>query len=65
MWARVKEAAEDGLVFGVKALVFLLVLLFGLSWFLGDYTLVRQRAMNGQWAAEQVQRLLAQPPQEK
>ena len=59
MWARLKTAAEAGLLLGVKWGLAVILTLWSISWVLGDYNLVRQRAENGQRAFEIVTRSLA------
>ncbi len=56
MWAELKAAARAGLVWGVQIGVALLVVMVLLSWALGDYNQIRQRALNGQLAYEYLQR---------
>ena len=55
MWQRLRDAAADGVVLGVKWGLALLLALFSVSWALGDYNQVRQRALNGQQAFEFLQ----------
>lgn len=55
MLERLKSAAVDGIVLGVKWALVGLLALFALSWALGDYGILRQRAMNGQRAFEFIQ----------
>lgn len=55
MWDRVKRAAEAGVLLGVQYGIALALMLLAISWMLGDYTLVRQRALNGQQAFEYLQ----------
>ena len=54
-WTRLRQAAEDGVLLAVKWGVVVIVLGFLGLWALGDYTLVRQRAYNGQIAFEAIQ----------
>ena len=54
MWLRVKDAAEDGLVLGVKIAVVALCLVTALAWFLGDYNSVRQLAQHGEAAYQAI-----------
>jgi hypothetical protein len=60
LWSRVKVAAADGLVLGIKwglaAAGFAVVVLL----FLGDYAVVRGRATNGQAAYEALRAAQAQ-----
>lgn len=58
MIERLKQAAVDALVFGVKWAIVLLV--FGAAALLvvGDYLVVRQRAYNGQAAFEYISKQL-------
>ncbi len=56
MWTRLKTAAQDGLVFGVKWGVGLGIPLFLVLWALHDYNIVRQRAEHGQMAYEFIQK---------
>jgi hypothetical protein len=60
MWTDLKTAARDGLVVGVKLAVATLVILFAVSWFLGDYVVLRQQARNGQIAFDRQQQVLRQ-----
>jgi hypothetical protein len=57
---RLRAAAEEGLVLGVKWAIALAAILLGVSLTLGDYNLVRQRAYNGQLAFEALQRVQQQ-----
>lgn len=52
MLESVKAAAVKGLVAGVQMAVATLIVLFAVSWFLGDYAITKQRALNGQRAFE-------------
>jgi hypothetical protein len=49
---RLKTAAEEGLVCGVKWAVAILIVAVVIAWALGDYAVVRQRSLNGQVAFE-------------
>ena len=60
---RLKDAAVEGLVFGVKWGVAIVVLAVILSLLMGDYAITRQRAMNGQQAFDAIVR--SQQPQAK
>lgn len=55
MWPRVKYAAEEGLLLGVKWALTVALVLLGVSYLLNDYGIVRQRAQNGQAAFEFLQ----------
>ena len=46
--ARLKAAAEDAVIAGVKCAIVLLVVVVAFGWLLNDYRLVRQAAFNGQ-----------------
>lgn len=61
LWVRVRQAATDGLVVGVKYSIALVVVAFVLTWALGDYAIVRQRALHGQIAFETLQQRASQP----
>lgn len=58
--ARVKQAAEEGALVGIKIVVVLAIVTAALSVILGDYAIVRQRAMNGQQAFEFIQKMQTQ-----
>lgn len=60
MGARVKAAAVDGLIVGVKWGVTLLVITVLQSWWAGDYALVRSAARNGQIAFNTLQQMAQQ-----
>ncbi len=62
MRERLKQAASDGLVLGVKGAVALVVVALAVMLFLGDYSVVRQRALNGQKAFEFLATQQPQPP---
>lgn len=64
MLTKLKDAAEAGLLWGVRIGVALLVMGLLLSWMVGDYTLTRQRAANGQRAFEFIERQLQQQQQQ-
>lgn len=55
MRERLRIAATDGLVFGVKWAIVFVVFALAAAAVLGDYTVVRQRAFNGQVAFEYLQ----------
>lgn len=55
---RLRVAAEDGILWGVKIALVLVFLGTALWMIAGDYSVVRQRALNGQRAFE----FLQQPP---
>ena len=55
MWQRLSEAAQSGIVIGVKYGIALVLMLLSVSWILGDYQAVRERARNGQAAFEFLQ----------
>ena len=59
MWSDVKAAARDGILVGVKYGIAAALVLAAVSWMLGDYTTVRQRAHNGQVAFEFLQQQAA------
>lgn len=50
MGQRLKVALEWGIVWGVKLLTVLLIVAFGMSWFVRDYATLRSQAGNGQQA---------------
>ena len=52
MRARLKQAAEEAIILGVKWSLIVALILLTVSWLLGDYKTVRQRALNGQQAFE-------------
>lgn len=54
-------AARDGLVLGVKYGIALLAVGVLIACALGDYAIVRQRALNGQIAFETLQQRASQP----
>lgn len=56
MWLEIKAAARDGLILGVKLGTALAIVGVVLTWALGDYFTVRQRALHGQQAYEYLQR---------
>lgn len=65
MLTKLKDAAETGLLWGVRLGVGLLVVGLLLSWLVGDYALTKQRAANGQRAFEFIERGLQQQQQAK
>lgn len=67
MSTRLKAALEEGIVTGVKLLTALLIVVFGVSWFLNDYATLRTQAARGQDAFNylaQQQQAAAQATQE-
>ena len=54
--SRLRDAAEDGLLLGVKYALAVGLILVGVSYVLGDYLVIRQRAANGQMAFEFLQK---------
>ena len=60
MRERLRQAATDGLVLGVKYGVALAVLAAVILLCLGDYGVTRQRAYNGQLAHEYLQKMVQQ-----
>ena len=52
---RVRVAAEEGIVFGVKYAIALLLILFAVAWALRDYNAVRVGAARGQASFELLQ----------
>ena len=52
MWSEIKQAARQGVLLGVQYGIAVLLVLIAISWFVGDYSTVRQRALNGQQAFE-------------
>ena len=62
---RLKTAAADGAVLGVKWAMVLMVLAMMAAVILGDYSLVRQRAANGQQAFDFIQQQIAASHQPK
>ena len=60
MWARCRTAAQEGTVLGVKYGIAVLLTIWAVAWLLGDYSVVRQRALNGQHAFEYIQRVIQQ-----
>lgn len=60
MRSGLKDAIEAGVLFGLKWAVGLGIVVLALSWLAGDYFVVRDRAKNGQWAYEFIQRGLQQ-----
>ena len=55
-WSRVKIAAEEAVMIGIKIVVISAIILAAFSVVVGDYSVVRQRAVNGQQAFEFVQK---------
>lgn len=55
MKQRLKDAAEDGIVIGVKLLAVLLVITLGMGWFLNDYAHVRTIALTVEKMLQQQQ----------
>lgn len=53
--ARLWQATEEGMLWGVKLTIAAAILLLGMSYLVGDYNVVRERAMNGQQAFEYLQ----------
>lgn len=58
MWDDLKDAVHANLIIGVGWFVRLLVILVGLSWWMGDYWTIRQQAAHG----EQAFQFLAKQP---
>lgn len=56
------RAVREGALLGLRWAVALLIVLFALSWFLGDYQQVRVRALNGQRAFEMLDQLRQASP---
>lgn len=54
--ARLKQAAEEAVVLGVKIVIVCLIIIAAFSVVVGDYAVVRQRALNGQNAFEFIQK---------
>ena len=50
MGSKLRVALEEGIVTGVKLLTALLIVVFGVSWFLNDYATLRTQAARGQEA---------------
>lgn len=63
MYERFSEAATEGAVLGLKWSIACALVLSMLSWLLGDYNTVRQRALNGQQAFEYIRQVQAQQQQ--
>ncbi len=57
MWADLKVAAREGVILGVKYGLAAIIVLFMVAALLGDYAIVRQRALNGQKVYEEVEEL--------
>lgn len=53
--ARLLRAGQEGILWGVKLGLALGLILVAVSYVLGDYSIVRQRALNGQRAFEFLQ----------
>lgn len=67
MKQKIIDAAEDGIVIGVKLLAVLLVITLGMGWFLNDYAHVRTIALTvekmlQQQQAQAQQQQQARPP---
>lgn len=60
MLDRLKQAAAEGLVLGVKWGIALLVVGFLVLWAANDYSVVRARAEHGQAAFEYIQKATQQ-----
>jgi len=56
---RLKVAAEEGILIGVKWALALAAILLTVSYLLNDYGIVRSRAANGQLAFEYLQKAQA------
>lgn len=56
---RLGRAIQDGILWGVKLGLALALTLIALSYVFGDYSIVRQRALNGQRAFEYLQQAMA------
>lgn len=66
MLDRLKTATAEGVLLGVKYGVAAALILVVVSWLLGDYGVVRQRAANGQAAYEYLnQQATARAQQQK
>lgn len=61
---RLKVAAEEGIVLGVKWGIVIVLVCMAVVFALGDYNIVRQRAANGQQAWEFIQKVNASPKSE-
>lgn len=59
----VKRAVREGVLLGIKWVIVVVLVLFGVAWFLGDYQVVRMRALNGQIAWERQQNASRQSQQ--
>ena len=57
---RLIVVVQEAVLIGVRWSVVLVLSLWALSWALGDYGIVRQRALNGQQAFEFIQQQIAQ-----
>lgn len=55
MMQRLKDAAEDGLVIGIKIFAVLLVITLGMGWFMNDYAHVRTIALTVEKMLQQQQ----------
>lgn len=62
MLERLKAAAADAVVIGVKWAIIAALVLYAVSLTLGDYLIVRQRAYNGQLAYEAIEAARQQQP---
>lgn len=56
---RLSVVAQEGVLIGVKWMIALILMLWAVSWSLGDYNIVRQRALSGQQAFDFIQQQLA------
>lgn len=52
---RLRVAAEEGILWGVKLALAAAILLLSVSYLVGDYNIVRERAWNGQRAFDYLQ----------
>lgn len=52
---RLRIAVEWAILWGVKIAIVLAIVLISVSYLLGDYNIVRERALNGQRAFEFIQ----------
>ena len=58
-WPRLQAACAAGVLLGVQYGLAAILILVAVSWVLGDYSVVRQRALRGQQAWEQIQAAMA------
>lgn len=65
MWSNVKLAAREGVVIGVKWGTAAILTLWALSWALGDYATVRDRAQKGEAAFDFLQRQVTAQQQQQ